>query len=71
MHMNSRIVAILFISCALSFGLAAWAFMAGFGLLAAFLIYSLGGSSMVMGFAALSFFTFPDFDAGVDGQLSV
>lgn len=57
MDMSQKLVGVLAASCILAFLAAAWVFTAGYGFLAAFLIYSLGGSTLLLGFSALSVLT--------------
>ena len=51
--MNINGLVLLFGSCATSFFLAVWVFMAGYGLIAAFLVYAIGGAMILLGMAAL------------------
>ncbi len=60
MIMNSRLMIFVGLSCVLSFGVALWAFMAGAGLLVAFLLYSMLGSVMVMAMSGVAYATMPD-----------
>lgn len=53
--MNINGLVLLFGSCATSFCLAVWVFMAGYGLIAAFLVYAVGGAMIMLGMAALLF----------------
>ena len=55
MQMNTRLIYLLIASCALSFGVALWAYTAGAGFIVAFLLYSFGGSALMVLFTALSF----------------
>ncbi len=71
MYMNSRLMILLVASCALSFGVAFWAFASGAGLLVAFLVYSFGGSAMLMALSAISYMASTDEDDSEASRLDV
>jgi len=53
--MSFRPLIFLGVSCALAFALAIYAFLSGAGFLAAFMIYSFGGSAMLVAFSTISY----------------
>lgn len=53
--MNMKLIFPLVAACSLSFAGAVFAFTAGWGLLAAFAVYALGGAAMMIVFMALAF----------------
>ena len=55
--MSIRPLFFLMCSCVLAFALAIFTFSSGAGFFASLLVYSLGGSSLLVMFSALSFFT--------------
>lgn len=57
--MSMRPILLLSSACMLAMFLSIWTFAAGYGLIAAFLVYSLGGSALVIVFAAISFIRMP------------
>lgn len=71
MYMNSKLMILLIASCALSFGVAFWAFASGAGLLVAFLVYSLGGSALMMTLTAISYMASNDEDENEASRLDV
>lgn len=54
MCINSKLAVLVLASCGIAFGAAMWTFLAGFGFLAAFVIYSFGGAALLMSMAAIS-----------------
>lgn len=54
--MNFNGLFLLFGSCTTSFLAAVWVFQAGFGLLAAFFVYAVGGAFLMLAMAALAVF---------------
>lgn len=59
--MSLRIITSLSLAALLSFALAFWAYRSGAGAMIALLVYSLGGSTLTIIFAAISVF-FSGFD---------
>ena len=54
-------------SCAIAFALALYALASGVGFLAAFMIYSLGGSGMLVALSMISYFRYEQNAAGLQG----
>lgn len=57
--MSMRPIFLLSSACLLAMFASIWTFAAGYGLIAAFMVYSLGGSVLVVAFAAISFIRIP------------
>lgn len=53
--MSMRSILFLSSACLVAMFLSVWTFLSGFGLIAAFLVYSLGGTTLMILFTAISF----------------
>jgi len=64
-------VMIVGFSCLMAFAMSAWVFMAGFGLIVAFLTYALGGSTLVVALSGIALALSSSEDMADEMQLAV